>query len=536
MAKQSSERFKKIIKVFASYGFGYIFDSKQVEYKKSPANLRNAFEELGPTFIKLGQILSTRPDILPKEYIDELVKLQDSAPQEDFEVMKSVLEGSLNISLEEYFEYVNISPIASASIAQVYEGILKDGRNVVIKIQRPDIYENMHLDIAILMRIFKFTKSKNTLPIDPIEALQEIKITADEELDFISEGKNIEKFRFNNKNVLPIYAPYVVKELLSDKVIVLEKIDGFKINDLQRIKDEGYNNKDIAKKLALSYCKQVFKDGFFHGDPHPGNLLIDCGKICFIDFGIVGQLNDGTKKTLNSIMLAIATKDKEKLIEYILSVSIKKGKVNRMHLYDGVSYMFDTYLATSIKNIKISVLLQEIFYLTKESNLQLPRELVSLIRGVVILEGVIAEIDPELEIIDVVVSFIKAKNKDIIFDFLTSEELIVSLYSFGRDGIRIPSKVSELLTKMSLGEAKLQFVVQDKEYIFQELNKMVNRMITGLLIASLIIGSSLVITKNVGPKYNGVSLIGVVGYSISTIFALILLINMIKYWRFNMKK
>ncbi|AOR22286.1 ABC1 kinase family protein [Clostridium taeniosporum] len=535
MTKQSSERLKKIIKVFASYGFGYIFDSKKAEDKKSPANLRNAFEELGPTFIKLGQIMSTRPDILPKEYIDELVKLQDSAPQEDFTIMKSVLENSLKISLEEYFKYIDKFPIASASIAQVYKGVLKDGRNVVVKIQRPNIYEEIHLDIAIIMRIFKLTKTKIKLPIDPIEALQEIKITAEEELDFILEGKNVEKFRNNNKNVISIYTPYVVKGLLSNKVLVLEKIDGFKINDLKQIKNNGYNHKDIAKKLALSYCKQIFKDGFFHGDPHPGNLLISCGKICFIDFGIVGQLNEGTKKNLNSMMLAIATRDKEKLIECILAVSIKKGKVNRMHLYDGVSYMFDTYLTTSIKNIKISVLVQEIFHLTRENNLQLPRELVSLIRGIIILEGVIVEIDPELEIIDVIVSFIKEKNKDIIFDTLTSEELLVSLYSFGRDGIRIPSKMLELLTKMSLGESKFQFVVEDKEYIFQELNKMINRIITGLLVAALIIGSSLVISKNVGPKYNGVSLIGIVGYSISIIFALILLINMIKYWYFNIK-
>lgn len=536
MGRQSSKRFKKIIKVFASYGFGYIFDSKQKEYRKSPVNLRNAFEELGPTFIKLGQIMSTRPDIFPNEYIDELVKLQDSAPQEEFAVMKSVLENSLNIYLEEYFKYINPCPIASASIAQVYEGVLKDGRKVVVKIQRPDIYKKIHLDIDILIKIFKFTKTKIILPIDPIEALQEIRITAEEELNFILEGKNAEKFKINNENATAIYVPYVVNELLSDKVLVLEKIDGFKINNLKRIKDEGYNNKDIAKKLALSYCKQIFKDGFFHGDPHPGNLLISYGKICFIDFGIVGQLNDVTKKMLNSIMISIATKDKEKLIEYILAVSIKKGKVNRIHLYNGIAYMFDTYLTTSIKNIKLSVLLQEIFYLTKESNLQLPRELVSLIRGVVILEGVIAEIDPELEIIDVVVSFIKEKNKDGIFNFFNNEDFLISLYSFGRDNIRIPSKMLELLTKISLGESKIQFTVKDKEYIFKELNTMINKIICGLLVASLIIGSSLIISNNIGPRYNGISLIGIVGYSISTIFALVILINIIRFKCFNTKK
>ena len=177
--------------------------------------------------------------------------------------------------------------------------------------------------------------------------------------------------------------------MLSDKVLVLENIDGIKINDIKELEQNGYDINDIADKLTLAFCKHIFEDGFFHGDPHPGNLLISEGKICFIDFGIVGQLSDNMKKWLNIAMIAIATHDKEKLVNCILAIAIKKGKVNKVDIYDSVSYIFDVYLETSIKNIKISELVQEIWNITRENNIQLPRELVSLTRSLILLEGVL---------------------------------------------------------------------------------------------------------------------------------------------------
>lgn len=537
MKSKSSDRFRKIIKVFVNYGFGYIFDSKNIDDKKSPENLRKAFEELGATFIKIGQILSTRPDLLPKKYIDELIKLQDSVPEDDFNESKLVFQESFNDPIEKFFKYINPKPIASASIAQVYEGILNDGREVVIKIQRIDISKKMELDISILIKIFKFTKTKIKIPIiDPIEALKEIRETTKEELNFRLEGENLNKFREYNKNVAPVYAPYVVEELLSDKVLVLEKINGVKINSVEELSERGYDNKDIANKLALSYCKQVFEDGFFHGDPHPGNILIYNGKICFIDFGIVGQLSDGMKKWLNSSMFAIATKDKEKLVDCILSVGIKKGRVNRIDLYDSISYMFDTYLTTTIKNISISLLMQEIWDITRENNIQMPRELVSLVRGIIILEGVVSELDPDFEIIEVIIIFMKNRNKFLFLDFLEKEELIISLYSFARDTIKIPTKTIEVLDKIASGKINMELKVKDIDDTLIQINKMVNRITEGILIAALILSSSLIISNNIKPLYNGISIIGLIGYTIAGLFAIWLLVSMIKAGEFCHKK
>lgn len=531
------DRFQEIVKVFISYGFGYIVDSKFNSNRRSPENLRKAFEELGPTFIKIGQILSTTPDLLPREYINELTKLQDSAPEEDFESIKDIFEESIGRKIYDCFIYFSKTPTASASIAQVHEAILNDGRAVIVKVQRPNIYKLMKTDIEVLKKIIKFSKDRIDIDfVDPMSVLEELEATTEKELDFLDECKSIARFRKNNENIAPIYAPDIIEELCSDKVITLEYINGFKINNSEMIKREGYDNKEIAKKLALSYCKQIFDDGFFHGDPHPGNLLISSGKICFIDFGITGELDEGLKEWLNKAMLSVATGDKSKLVDFILAIGIKRGKINKGSLYEDISYLFTTYLNTSLKNIKMAVLLEEVFNIVQRNNIQFPRELVILFRGLVILEGVVAEVDPQLDIISVVTSFIKGKNKLFLLKDVKEEELVLSAYSLFRDSSRIPSKVVETLSSISEGRAKINFNITDLEESISHISNMVNRLVGALLIASLIIASSLIISNNVGPIYKGLSLMGIVGYIIAAIFAIFLLIAVVRDGGFRSKK
>lgn len=537
MRSKSRVRFQEIIKVFISYGFGFLVDNKINKGDKSPESLRKAFEELGPTFIKIGQILSTRPDLLPESYVKELSKLQDSAPVEEFEEVRKVFEQTLGKTIEESFLYFNRKPMASASVAQVHEGVLKSGLEVVVKIQRPDIYEKMNMDISILKKIFKYTNVKaNIKVIDPIDALNEIEDITKKELDFILEGENIKRFKENNMSTAPVYSPDIIESLWSSKVLTLERIDGFKINNCRRIIEEGYDKRDIARKLALCYCKQIFDDGFFHGDPHPGNLLIWNNKICFIDFGIAGELNDGLRMWLNTAMVSIATGDKKKLVDFILAVGIKRGKVDRGILYADVSYLVDTYLTTSLKNIKMSLLLEEMFNLAKDNNIQFPRELVLLFRGLMILEGVVADIDPEIEISSVIISFVKSKGKLMLLRSIDSDELLVSALSFFRDSSRIPTKTIEALSTISEGRTKINLNITDIDKTMASINSMVNRIIGALLIVALIVGSSLIISNNVGPIYKGVSLIGIVGYVVSAMFAIVLLFTIIRAGEFRYKK
>lgn len=527
MYKNSSQRFREIVKVLAYYGFGFLIDSKIKKQETLPQNLRKAFEELGPTFVKIGQILSTRPDILPREYIFELTKLQDNVIPEPFENINKVFLKEFNREIEESFLYFDKKPLASASIAQVHKAVLKDGRKVIVKVQRPDIAQKMHLDLSILYKLAKLTKARfDVTLIDPIEAIEEITFSTKLELDFRNEAKNINKFSELNKEVAFLYTPYIIDELSSTKVLVLERIDGFKIDNLKKFQEGEYDLEDVSKKLTLGFLKQVFNDGFFHGDPHPGNILIRDGKICFIDFGIMGNLTKGIRDALNDAMIAVAFQDINKLIGVFMSIGIKKGYIDRNQLYEDIDYLFANYLYTSLENLKISFMLQEVFETAKRNNIQLPKDLTLVIRSFVIIEGVITKLNPSIKIIDIAIPFVKANNKmDLNFNL---EDALLKSYTWGKTAYKVPSKIVELADSLLSGRAKVQLEHKNLDKPLTSLNKMVNRMVFGLVVSSLIIGSSLILNSNIGPKIYGLSIIGVFGFFTAGIMGLWLLISILK--------
>lgn len=525
----SVQRFNEILKVLTYYGFGSIVDSKLNNEKKSAVNLRKAFEELGPTFIKIGQILSTRPDLLPPPYINELSKLQDDVPPEKFEDIEKVFFDEFNKTTDEVFLHFDKIPQASASVAQVHAAVLKDDSKVIVKIQRPDINKKMHTDISILTKILSLTKARFAdALIDPKEALEEILDSTESELDFNNEASNIKKFRKLNEDVAFVYAPYVYTDLSSAKVLTMEKIDGFKINDMTKLKEGGYDLNDLGKKFALSFFKQVFKDGFFHGDPHPGNIMIRGGKICYIDFGIMGSFNSTLKEALNDAIIAVSRKDPDKLISVIMSIGIKKGYINRNKLYDEIDYLFDSYLSTSLKNIKMSTLLQEIFDCAKRNNVFLPKDFTLLMRSLVIVEGVVAKISPEIKILDVLIPYVKSTSKFSFLKDIKSDDILLESLNFIKDVRRLPGKITELSNSILNGRAKFQLQVSNLNRSVNIVNKAVNRLVFALIIASMIIGSSLILNTNVGPKIYNISIIGIVGYGIAAVMGFWLLISIIK--------
>lgn len=532
MYKNSVKRFNEIVKVLAFYGFGFIVDTKLKNEKNSPENLRKAFEELGPTFIKIGQLLSTRPDILPANYIEELSKLQDNVLPIPFDSIKKVFFSQFKREISDCFSYFNTNPLASASVAQVHEAVLKDGKEVIVKLQRPNIEEMMHLDINILKRIIRLTKGglDDTL-IDPLEALDEILAATKKELNFINEANNIKKFQELNKNIAFLHVPYVVDELTNKKVITMEKLAGFKIDNLAKLQDGGYDRKDLSKKLTLSYLKQIFEDGFFHGDPHPGNILILEGKLCYIDFGIMGNLSDSLKAALNEVIMGIAYEDINKIISVLMSIGIKKGFVNRNNLYEDIDYLFASYLSTSLQNIKISAMLQEILDMAKKNNLSLPKDFTLLIRGLVIIEGVVVKIYPDINILDIAVPYVKSKNSLLILEKIKFDELLINSYKFTRDFSKVPSKALELSDSLIKGRAKIQLEHKNLNKPIAELNKMVNRIVFALIISSMIMGSSLILNSNIGPKVYNVSILGITGFLIAAIMGFCLLISIIKSGR-----
>ncbi len=529
MYRSTSQRFREILKVFAAYGFGYVVDNKLKKENNSPENLRKAFEELGPTFIKIGQILSTRPDIVPAAYIKELSKLHDNAYSEDFNDICKIFFNEFFVKLEYAFSYFEEVPFASASISQVHNAVLKDGRKVIVKIQRPDIAEKMRLDIAILKRIINIAKPKifETF-IDPEEALNELLIATELELNFYNEAENIERFRDLNKSVKFLYTPYLIKDLSSSKVLTMEKIEGIKIDDTALLIKNNYDLEDIGRKLALFFLKQVLRDGYFHGDPHPGNIIIKDNKICFIDFGLMGNFSQSLKESLNDLLIALAYKDINKLVAVILSISIKKGSINRNRLYEDVEYLYDKYLFTSLENIKLSIMLQDLLEMSKQNNLILPKELTLLARSLLILEGVAAKISPNIKIIDIAIPYVKENIKASLLKDIDIDKLLMSSINNAKAAVKLPSKLMELSDGLLNGRVKLQFELRYLNKSINELNKMTNRLVFGVVVSSMIIGSSFILNSNIGPKLWDISIIGILGFIAAGFTGLWLLISIIK--------
>ncbi len=524
-----SKRFKEIVKVLAKYGFRFLVYTKNHNRKKSPENLRKAFEELGPTFIKIGQILSSRPDILPSQYIKELSKLQDDVPPENYESINKVFFDEFNKNIESCFRYFEKTPLASGSIAQVHNAILKNGKNVVVKIQRPNIKEQMETDIYILYRIIKLTKIKfKESLIDPEEALDELLFSTRQELNFNLEAKNTLKFKKLNENINFCYVPYIVNELSGNKILTMEKIYGFKVNNIEKLKKENYNLQNLGKNLALSFFKQVFSDGFFHADPHPGNIMISDKKICFLDFGIVGTISPRLKLLLNEGIMSIVHKDTDKLVSVIISISVKKNLINRNKLYEDVELFLINYLSTSLKNIKISVLLTEIFKCTKNNNITLPKNLILLVKSIIMVEGLVAEISPEIDILDIAIPFVKSNNKFYYFNDISLENMLINSYNFTKNSLNLPIKTVELIECILSGRTKIQLKFNKIDDSINQLNKMVNRLSISLITCSMILSSSLILYFNIGPKIYNVSLIGIIDFTFFILLGIILMISIVK--------
>ncbi|TCO72651.1 ABC1 kinase family protein [Marinisporobacter balticus] len=515
------KRIREIVSVFVKHGIK--------KGRMNPEKARQALEELGPTFVKIGQILSTRPDVLPDEYIHEFEKLQDRVKTEKYEDVKAIIEKELGSAIKNLFAHFDPEPIASASMAQVHLACTENGEQVVLKIQRPNVKEAMLSDIALLkrlMKIGKFVPQKHV--IDFQEVVDELGRTMQQELDFSNEVKNIEHFHKNHKEASYIICPKVYKEYTTSNILGMEYIKGIKINNVDELKKKGYNLKDLAKKLADNYVKQIFKDGFFHADPHPGNIFICDKKIAYIDFGMMGFLDKNMKNKLNDLLYAAATRDVEALTQGVLRMGIKKGEVHIKTLYSDIEEIYNKYVQESLQDIDFPQLLNEMFHASKRNNIAMPKNMTLFLKGMMTIEGIVAKLDPDMDIMDVAIPYIK---EYFILKRNYKQDLIDQLeniYQLSKYGLKIPIKTLELINSALGGKLKVQIEHKNLEESINQLSKMTNRIVFALIMASIVIGSSLVITANVGPKIYDISFFGLVGYLSAGIMGIWILILILR--------
>ena len=529
------KRTQQIILILAKYGFGDIVESigLPVPYKKKPnlsrsERIRRAIEELGPTFIKLAQVLSLRPDLVPLELAKELEKLQDRVEPLPFEKMKTVLEEEFEKPYTEIFEE-NFELLASASIGQVYKARLKTGEVVAVKILKPGIEEKIFADIAILQRLAKLLREKFLVyGIDLVRIVDEFAKSIKKELDFHIEALNLKRFAGNFKNNPNIKVPKLYEEYSTRRVLTMEYINGIKISDIEKLKENGYDLKDITKKSFNLLCEQIFIHRFFHADPHPGNLMVYEGKIVFIDFGIMGRLSEEDRENIIEMIYYITKGEEEKAALYILKLSKVENEIDISSFKKEMADIISTYINTSLKNVELRSLLNDILKVMHRYRIYFKEDNYLLAKALVTTEGISKKLYPDFNGIEEIKPFIIKLYKQIMSPFSLikkSHELNKAVMEFISNA---PSDINEIIKKIKTGKLKIEFEHVGLEEFEESIEKSFNRLSTAIVIAAILIGSSMLLSSKIPPTIHEISLLGILGFVFASVIGIILIFTVLR--------
>ncbi|KXU45705.1 MAG: AarF/UbiB family protein [Longibaculum muris] len=496
-----------------------------------PVKFRMILEDLGPTFVKIGQIMASRQDMFSQRYCLELVKLRDNVAAMDIETVREVIEDEYGKKLSDVFEDFDEKPLGSASIAQVHKARLKeDGRDIVVKVQRPHIYEMMERDIALVRKAIKLLKLNEVLGsvVDLNIVLDEFWHTAKEEMDFLNEAQFARKFAKLNADICYIGAPVIEMAFSTHKVLVMEYIDGFDIDNLIKLKENGYDVEEIAAKLAENYIKQIVDDGFFHADPHPGNLRIRDGKIIWIDFGMMGILSHNDKDLMKTAVMAIGKNDTQKLVDVILTLGEHDGRINYTLFYDHIETFMSHYVSADLKDINLGDVVQEIFTIAHKHRISMPKGVSMLARGLVTIESTVMLIDPHISIIEIAANHVTnhmANHFDLKKELTNS---VQKLYNSSQNFLELPIQLSDIMRMMMKGRLKINLDIVESSVPLISINHMVNKLVVGIVSAGLLMASSLLCTTQMTPKVFGIPALGFIGYMTAVGLGIWLLLTVLK--------
>ena len=492
----------------------------------TPKKLRLIIEDLGPTFIKLGQIMSMHSDILPKRYCDELMKLRSEVTPMPFEEVIEVIEESYGRSWKRVFSEIDPIPQGSASIAQVHRAVLRTGEEVVVKVQRKGIYETMARDIALLHKAVKL------LPPVSIKGMADLDLVLDEmwsvtrdEMNFLTEASNMEEFARRNKDVNYVGTPILYQQFTTVHVLVMEYIDGCGIDDKEALLENGYDLREIGTKLVDNYIKQVMDDGFFHADPHSGNVKIREGKIIWIDMGMMGRLTEHDREVIGKAVQGIALNDVGMILNAVLAIGEFKEKPDQKQLYEGISALLTKYGNTGIGNINVAEVMSDLMDVMKDNKIKMPHGLTMLARGLTHMEGVLADIAPDINMVEIATSHM-AGNLFREFNFKkelksSGKSIVKSL----RKALDIPSLVADMMHEYLLGEAKITLNLQATNDLAQLLRRLVRNIVMGLWVMALLISSSIICTTDMTPKIFGIPALGAFGYILAFVIVMYVFIK-----------
>ncbi len=536
-------RFKDIAGILAKYGFDEIVDRLEIPgadflHKIGPAvtnlglfeRIRIVIEELGPTFVKFGQIMSLRPDLLPETLLSELEKLQDNVPAVESAEIAPVIEKSLGRPITEVFSEFHFEPVAAASLSQVHKAILREnGKVVAVKVQRPNIVKDIISDLDILESICRFLDQQfvELQCYDLPELARTVRYNLMRELDFNQELNNINIARAYAAQT-DVYIPAPYKKYSSKKLLVMDFFDGQKFNDL--LPASRNDRQRIARHGLQLVVQQILEDGFFHADPHPGNLLVSSDmRLCIIDWGMVGRLTERDRFMLIEMLTAVVDRNSEALVDSFLRICHTRGKAaQRNSLERGLLHVLDCYYALPIKDMDIGGLLKNLLSLLRDHNLQLPTDMIIMIKTLVTAEGSACLVYPELSVIEELRGSVHRLAFERYKPGVIWRSLRNSFAGFLSIQRELPRQLLQIIEKIEGGELSFKFHLEKLEHLVNTLENASNRLTTGIITGAIIMGSSMIITTGVGPFIFGLPALGVIGYLLSVVLGLWLVITILR--------
>jgi ubiquinone biosynthesis protein len=539
-------RFREILTVLFEEGFDFLIEKirlkhkvpvtksvkARIEKKKGfpvERRLRLTLERLGPTFIKFGQVLSVRPDLIPKNYVKELEKLQDRVPSFSYSIVKERIKKELGKDIDSTFSAFENNPIASASISQVHKAILKDGKKVAVKIQRPNVRKIMQTDIEIMFHVARLLEKHipKIRRYNPVQIVNEFSKWTEKELDFKREAINAKRFARNFSNDKTIKIPEIYDNLTTDKILVMEFIDGIELHNIKQIKSKKIDLRPLIEHGFNAILTQVFIHGFFHADPHPGNLIITPDKkLAFVDFGIVGHFDENLKAKSIDLFSGIIENDTEKVVDTLIELSDTEVE-NKEELKYEINDILEPLQNEDISNVKVSLILEEIMNIALNYGLKMPMPFVLFGKTVITLEGIALEYDPSFKLIESSKPFIEKLIRQRYNPVYQFNNFMKSMFRFRKFAEELPDQTTKALKRIEKGTIKVDIEDTDVKKLSLEIDRSGNRVAYSMLIAALLIVAALTISFG-NPFILNVPLIPFLSFSAAFILAVILFFSILK--------
>ena len=510
-------RYQEMLNILVKNGFSFLIErldlpgqtlyhrfrrgkpSQEQEMSNLPGRITQVLKELGPTFIKLGQLLSTRADLLPQEYLQELARLQDRVTPVPMAEIESIILQEVGRPISDVFAEFDPRALASASIGQVHRAKLVSGEDVVVKIQRPGIARLIKVDLEILGDIAKIIEQRTQLgKLQNITGmLTEFRISLLEELDFSLEGRNAEILKKNMQEDTRIYIPDIFWDYTKQRVLVMEYVEGVKITGREEIIAAGYDPQLIAETLVNAMIRQIYVDGFFHSDPHPGNLAVLPGnKIVFMDFGQVGYLDEEMREKAADMVLALVRHDIDAVLKGLLRIGIIRGEPNMSSLKRDISRLERKYYGMPLKDIKVGTSLQELMEIASRYQIQVPADFVMAAKALVTLEGTIRELAPEISIVEIAEPFatrVLLRRYDPRRLLHIAQQNTLQFFS---TFVHFPLLLEDLIDKIKGGRLALPIEHKELPMAVGQLRKTIHRLALSIILSSLLIAGAIIVSTN----------------------------------------